>query len=163
MAIGIYTAFAQIVEIVRGITPRTSPDAPFVLEADGGGNVEPLEAYAHGGALRRCDIDLADGGVANNDSGIRTRRMVATTLRVIYGFEAFAGDEVAAKLCALDDADRVEQALADPRNYDGANTGLETIMGIESSMSDVQVEDDTSIRMTSTLMTYTFTFLYRRS
>lgn len=163
MAIGIYTAFAQVVEIVRGITPRTSPDAPFILEADGGGNVEPLEAYAHGGALRRCDIELADGGVANNDSGIRTRRMVAATLRVIYGFEAFAGDMVAAKLCALDDADLVEQALADPRNYDGATTGLETIMGIESSMSDVQVEDDTSIRMTSTLMTYTFTFLYRRS
>jgi hypothetical protein len=163
MAIGIYTAFAQIVEIVRGITPRTSPDAPFVLEADGGGNVSPLEDYAHGGALRRCDIDLADGGVANNDSGIRTRRMVAVSLRVLYGFDAFAGDMVAAKLCALDDADLVEQALADPRNYDEANTGLETVMGIESSLTDVQVEDDTSIRMTSTLMTYTFTFLYRRS
>lgn len=163
MAISIYTAFAQLVSIVHGITPRTSPDAPFLLEADGGGSVEPLEAYAHGGALRRCDIELADGGVANNDSGIRTRRMVATTLRVIYGFEAFGGDVTAAKLCALDDADLVEQALADPRNYDGATTGLETIMGIESEMTDVQVEDDTGTRMTSTLMTYTFTFLYRRS
>ena len=163
MAIGIYSAFAQLVAIVHGITPRTSPDAPFILEADGGGSVEPLEAYAHGGALRRCAIELADGGVSNNDSGIRTRRMVATTLRVIYGFEAFGGDEVAAKLCALDDADLVEQALADPRNYDGVTTGLETIMGIESEMTDVQVSDDTGTRMTSTLMTYTFTFLYRRS
>lgn len=163
MAIGIYTAFAQLVQIVRGITPRTSPDAPFVLDADGGGNVEPLEAYVHGGALRRCDIDLGDGGVANNDSGIRTRRMVAATMRVVYGLDAFAGDMVAAKLCAIDDADLVEQALADPRNYDGATTGLETIMGIESSMDEVQVEDDTSVRMTAVLMTYTFTFLYRRS
>lgn len=162
MARGIHAAFSQVVAIIEGVTPTRHPDWGFTVEADGRGRVTPIEKKMTGGFTRYADLVIDDGGRGNNDSGIATRRTVQMELRVIYGAKHL-GDLVDAKLLALDDAPLIEDALSDPRNYDGANSGIDSLYDISSTVTAEPAEDSDSDDLVVVVAAYTFSCLYRRN
>lgn len=158
MAVGIDTACAKIIDIVRAISPIRTPDAPFVCEEDAGGQVEPIEERLSGGHYRLFALRMS-GAPEAQDAGGGDRRYFRADLDLVVVYAMKPDPEAVRRMIAEDSASLTTALCWTVSNYDTANSGIDTIDIVGTTLETAGPEaadDDTAF-----LATWQLEVLYR--
>lgn len=126
MALGIRAVLDRLTTIVRGVTPKESPDWPFTCVGDGTGLVQDLESRPSASSIRFFEWRLTeaptDYGIAGGVAACAVQALL--TLRVWY---PVTGDRRLLEIMLAEDVQRLTVAVMAPSSWQTATTGLDHI------------------------------------